>query len=199
MNPLRNLHAHGQAVWLDFLSRRFVVEGGLQQLVERDELSGVTSNPSIFEKAIAGSTDYDASLRRVEAQDDFDVMALYERLVIEDIQHAADVLRPAYEATLREDGYVSLEVSPYLAMNTEATVAEARRLWQAVGRSNLMIEVPATKAGLPAIRQLIGEGINVNITRSRFGITDLSRGQRRAERCRGAPRARWTALARDRR
>ena len=164
MNPLRNLHAHGQAVWLDFLSRRFVAEGGLQQLVERDELSGVTSNPSIFEKAIAEFTDYDASLRRAEAQDDFDVMALYERLAIEDIQHAADVLRPVYEATLREDGYVSLEVSPYLAMNTEATIAEARRLWQAVGRSNLMIKVPATKAGLPAIRQLIGEGINVNIT-----------------------------------
>ena len=91
-------------------------------------------------------------------------MALYERLAIEDIQHAADVLRPVFEATERRDGYVSLEVSPYLAMNTEATIAEARRLWQAVARDNLMIKVPATKAGLPAIRQLIGEGINVNIT-----------------------------------
>jgi transaldolase/glucose-6-phosphate isomerase len=100
----------------------------------------------------------------VEAQGDCDVMALYERLAIEDIQHAADALRPVYEATEGRDGYVSLEVSPYLAMSTDATVVEARRLWRAVGRDNLMIKVPATEPGLPAIRQLIGEGINVNIT-----------------------------------
>jgi transaldolase / glucose-6-phosphate isomerase len=164
MNPLRSLHDQGQAVWLDFLARRFIAEGGLKKLVEQDGLTGVTSNPSIFEKAIAETADYDASLKRAEAQGDSDVMALYERLAIEDIQPAADVLRPIYESTERCDGYVSLEVSPYLAMNTEATVAEARRLWQAVDRDNLMIKVPATKAGLPAIRQLIGEGINVNIT-----------------------------------
>ena len=163
-NPLRQLHDHGQAVWLDFLSRRFIAEGGLKQLVEQDGLTGVTSNPSIFEKAIAGSSDYDSSLKAAETQGDCDVMALYERLAIEDIRHAADALRPVYDATERRDGYVSLEVSPYLAMDTEATVAEARRLWRAVGRDNLMIKVPATKAGLPAIRQLIGEGINVNIT-----------------------------------
>ena len=164
MNPLRSLHDHGQAVWLDFLARRFIAEGGLKKLVEQDGLTGVTSNPSIFEKAIAETADYDASLKRAEAQGDSDVMALYERLAIEDIQAAADVLRPVYESTERCDGYVSLEVSPYLAMDTEATVAEARRLRQAVDRDNLMIKVPATKAGLPAIRQLIGEGINVNIT-----------------------------------
>jgi transaldolase/glucose-6-phosphate isomerase len=164
VNPLRLLHDHGQAVWLDFLSRRFIAEGGLKKLIDQDGLTGVTSNPSIFEKAIAGSTDYDSSLKTAESEGDCDAMALYERLAIEDIQHAADALRPVYDATKRQDGYVSLEVSPYLAMSTDATVVEARRLWRVVGRDNLMIKVPATKAGLPAIRQLIGEGINVNIT-----------------------------------
>jgi transaldolase/glucose-6-phosphate isomerase len=164
VNPLRHLHEQGQAIWLDFLSRRFIAEGGLKKLIEQDGLTGVTSNPSIFEKAIGGSVDYDASLKKAEGEGDFDVMALYERLAIEDIRNAADALSPVHEATKREDGYVSLEVSPYLAMDTEATVVEARRLWKTVGRENLMIKVPATKAGLPAIRQLIGEGINVNIT-----------------------------------
>jgi transaldolase/glucose-6-phosphate isomerase len=164
MNPLRRLRDHRQAVWLDFLSRRFIDEGGLKMLIEQDGLTGVTSNPSIFEKAIGGSADYDSSLEAAQSQGDCDVMALYERLAIDDIQHAADALRPTYEATRRLDGYVSLEISPYLAMSTEATIAEARRLWRAVGRENLMIKVPATKAGLAAIRQLIGEGVNVNIT-----------------------------------
>jgi transaldolase/glucose-6-phosphate isomerase len=163
-NPLNRLHDYGQAVWLDFLSRRFIAEGGLKKLIDKDGLTGVTSNPSIFEKAIDGSTDYDAQLKAAVASDDCDAIALYERLAMEDIRHAADALRPVYDATNRKDGYVSLEVSPYLAMSTNATVAEARRLWQAVGRDNLMIKVPATKAGLPAIRQLIGKGINVNIT-----------------------------------
>jgi transaldolase / glucose-6-phosphate isomerase len=164
MNPLERLHEYGQAVWLDFLARRFIAEGGLKKLIEQDGLTGVTSNPSIFEKAIAGSADYDSSLNAVETGGDVDVMALYERLAIEDIQHAADALRSVFAATEHRDGYVSLEVSPYLAMNTAATVVEARRLWKAVGRDNLMIKVPGTKPGLPAIRQLIGEGINVNIT-----------------------------------
>src|SRR5215470_2295661 len=163
-NPLEVLHGYGQAVWLDFLSRRFIDEGELQKLVDYDGLTGVTSNPSIFEKAIAHSTDYDESLKTAETADDLDVMRLYERLAIEDIRHAADVLRPVYEATQRADGYVSLEVSPYLAMDTEATIAEARRLARAVARDNVMIKVPATRPGLPAIRQLTGEGINVNIT-----------------------------------
>jgi transaldolase / glucose-6-phosphate isomerase len=162
--PLNRLHDYGQAVWLDFLSRRFIAEGNLKKLIEQDGLSGVTSNPSIFEKAIDGSTDYDAQIQPAVASEDCDAMALYERLAIEDIRHAADALRPVYDRTEGRDGYVSLEVSPYLATNTEATVVEARRLWKAVGRDNLMIKVPATKAGLPAIRQLTGEGINVNIT-----------------------------------
>jgi transaldolase / glucose-6-phosphate isomerase len=164
VNPLRHLHDYGQAVWLDFLSQRFIAEGGLKNLIEQDGLTGVTSNPSIFEKAIAGSTNYDSSLKAAETSGDCDAMALYERLAIEDIRHAADALRPVYDATERRDGYVSLEVSPYLAMNTGATVVEARRLWRAVGRENLMIKVPATNTGLPAIRKLIGDGINVNIT-----------------------------------
>ena len=163
-NPLLNLNDYGQAVWLDFLSRRFIAEGGLKKLVEQDGLTGVTSNPSIFEKAIAGSADYDPSLKEALAQGDCDVMTLYERFAIEDIQNAADTLRPVYQATKGQDGYVSLEVSPYLAMNTAGTIAEAHRLWKAVGRDNLMIKVPATEPGLPAIRQLIGDGINVNIT-----------------------------------
>ena len=164
VNPLKHLHDFGQAIWLDFLSRRFIAEGGLKTLIEQDGLAGVTSNPSIFEKAIAGSADYDSSLKAAEIQGDHDVMGLYEHLAIEDIRHAADALRPVYDATHRRDGYVSLEVSPYLAMSTEATIAEAQRLWHAVDRENLMIKVPGTGPGLSAIRQLIGEGINVNIT-----------------------------------
>jgi transaldolase/glucose-6-phosphate isomerase len=163
-NPLAALHDFGQVPWLDFLARGFIAQGGLKKLVETDGLTGVTSNPSIFEKAIGGSDEYDVSIRQIEAAGDLDVMTLYERLAIEDIRSAADVLRPVFEATRRADGYVSLEVSPYLAMSTEATIAEARRLWGAVGRDNIMIKVPATPPGLPAIRQLIGEGINVNIT-----------------------------------
>jgi transaldolase / glucose-6-phosphate isomerase len=163
-NPLLQLGEHGQAIWLDFLSRRFIADGSLKKLVEQDGLTGVTSNPSIFQKAVAASADYDAALKAVDANGDCDVVTLYEKLAIEDIQHAADVLRPIYQKTNGQDGYVSFEVSPYLAMNTEATIAEARRLWGAVGRDNIMIKVPATSAGLPAIRELIGESINVNIT-----------------------------------
>jgi transaldolase / glucose-6-phosphate isomerase len=163
MNPLRALQDYGQAVWLDFVARRFVAKGGLKKLIDEDGLRGVTSNPAIFEKAIGHSEDYDGSLK-AEAHADLDVKALYEQLAVEDIQHAADVLRPVYEANRRQDGYVSLEVSPYLAMDTDATVEEARRLWRAVDRENLMIKVPGTEAGLPAIRKLLGEGININVT-----------------------------------
>src|SRR3979490_295534 len=163
-NPLAALHDYGQAPWLDFLAGHFIAEGGLKKLVEEDGLTGVTSNPSIFEKAIAGSAEYDSSVKEILGESDFGVMALYERLAIEDIRHATDVLRPVFEATKGADGYVSLEVSPYLAMSTQATVAEARRLWRSVDRDNVMIKVPATGAGLPAIRQLIADGINVNIT-----------------------------------
>ena len=163
-NPLEQLHGCGQSVWLDYLSRRFIADGSLQKLVERDRLAGVTSNPTIFEKAIAGSADYDASLEALESGSDCDVMALYERLAIEDIQRAAEVLRPVYDASNGDDGFVSLEVSPYLAMDTDATIAEARRLSRAVSRDNVMIKVPATHAGLPAIRALTADGIKVNIT-----------------------------------
>jgi transaldolase/glucose-6-phosphate isomerase len=163
-NPLRSLHEIGQAIWLDFLSRRFIVDGGLRKLIEEDGLTGVTSNPTIFGKAIADGKEYADSLRNAERQGSADVVALYERLAVEDIRHAADVLRPVYEKERGRDGYVSLEVSPRLATKTGATIAEARRLAKAVGRDNVMIKVPATTAGLPAIRDLIAEGINVNIT-----------------------------------
>jgi transaldolase / glucose-6-phosphate isomerase len=164
MNPLRSLQEYGQAVWLDFVARRFLVEGGLKKLIDEDGLRGVTSNPAIFEKAIGHSEDYDGSLKAAEAHADLEVKALYERLAVEDIQQAADILRPVYHTTRRRDGFVSLEVSPYLAMDTDGTVEEARRLWRAVGRENLMIKVPGTAPGLPAIRTLLGEGINVNVT-----------------------------------
>ena len=164
MNPLKSLNQQGQVVWLDFLSRRFIAEGGLKKLVQEDGLTGVTSNPSIFKKAIAGSSDYDSSLIAAVKDADSEVMSLYEGLAIEDIRSAAAVLKPTYDATARADGFVSLEVSPYLANDTEGTIAEARRLWSHVGRENIMIKVPATEAGLPAIRQLTSEGININIT-----------------------------------
>ncbi|EJW12225.1 Transaldolase [Rhodovulum sp. PH10] len=151
-------------MWLDFLARGFVESGGLQRMVEEDGVRGVTSNPSIFEKAIGGSDEYDGAIRQMLAQGDAGVGALYEKVAVTDIKRAADVLRPVYDATKGEDGFVSLEVSPYLAMDTEGTVAEARRLWRDVDRPNLMIKVPGTAAGLPAIRSLIAEGINVNVT-----------------------------------
>jgi transaldolase / glucose-6-phosphate isomerase len=161
MNPLRSLNEYGQAVWLDFLSRRFIADGSLKRLIDEDGLAGATSNPSIFEKAIVGSRDYDAELI---AAGDPENRALFERIAVEDVRNAADVLRPVYDSTGHRDGYISIEVSPDLAMDTDATVEEARRLWRSVGRDNLMIKVPATTPGLAAIRRLTGEGINVNIT-----------------------------------
>jgi len=163
-NPLKALIKFGQSVWLDYIRRSLIATGELARLIEEDGLRGMTSNPSIFEKAIAGSTDYEAILKELENQPGLDAGAIYERLAIRDIQDAADVFRPVYEASARRDGYVSLEVSPYLAYKTQETVAEARRLWKAVGRENVMIKVPGTEQGIPAFRQLIGEGINVNVT-----------------------------------
>jgi transaldolase / glucose-6-phosphate isomerase len=164
MNPLQTLQNYGQSVWLDYIRRSLITSGELQRLVDEDGLRGVTSNPAIFEKAIAGSTDYNDALIALEQQKDMDAMSLYEQLAMSDIQNAADILRPVYEQTKKRDGYVSLEVSPYLAHDTQGTIAEARRLWQAVGRENVMIKVPATSAGISAIKQLISEGINVNVT-----------------------------------
>ena len=164
MNALKALQDHGQAVWLDFLSRGFIARGGLKKLVDEDGLRGVTSNPSIFEQAIANSSEYDEAIARMLREHDRSAGELFERLAVEDIQKATDVLRPVFEATHGADGFVSIEVSPYLAMDTAGTIAEAKRLWHEVGRKNLMIKVPATAGGLPAVRDLIADGINVNIT-----------------------------------
>jgi transaldolase/glucose-6-phosphate isomerase len=164
MNPLKSLQDHGQSVWLDYISRELLTSGKLEKLIGEDGLRGMTSNPSIFEKAIGEGGDYDEDLRSFAARGGANADAIYEHLAITDIQRAADLLRPVYDASQRRDGYVSLEVSPYLAMKTKETVAEAQRLWKSVGRENLMVKVPGTKAGVPAIRQLIGEGININVT-----------------------------------
>jgi transaldolase/glucose-6-phosphate isomerase len=164
MNPLLELARYGQSVWLDYIRRSLITGGELARLVEEDGLKGLTSNPAIFGKAIAGSNDYAAALAGLSAAKDLDAKAMYERLAVEDIQMAADVMAPVYEATQRVDGYVSLEVAPNLAHDTLGTVAEARRLWQAVGRPNVMIKVPGTEEGIAAIEQLIAEGINVNVT-----------------------------------
>ncbi|MFZ5711503.1 MAG: bifunctional transaldolase/phosoglucose isomerase [Bradyrhizobium sp.] len=164
MNPVKELEKHGQAVWLDFLARGFIAKGDLKRLIETDGVKGVTSNPSIFEKAIGSSDEYDAPIGKALKHGDRTVADLFEAVAVEDIQNAADVLRPVYDRLKGGDGYVSLEVSPYLAMDTAGTVTEARRLWKDVNRKNLMVKVPATPEGLPAIEQLIGEGISINIT-----------------------------------
>jgi transaldolase/glucose-6-phosphate isomerase len=163
MNPLRALREQGQSPWLDYIRRGLLTSGELQRLIDEEGLMGITSNPAIFEKAITGSQDYTAAIAALETEH-LDAMALYERLVSEDIRQAADMLRPVYEETQGRDGYVSLEVSPYLARDTEGTIAEARRLWQVIQRPNLMIKVPATPEGIPAIQKLISEGININVT-----------------------------------
>lgn len=163
-NPLLDIQQYGQSIWYDNIRRGLITSGELQRLVDEDGLRGVTSNPAIFEKAITGSTDYDEALQALEQQPDLDAKAIYEHLAVGDIQMAADVMAPVYARTNRRDGYVSLEVSPYLAHDTAGTIAEARRLWQAVHRPNVMIKVPATPAGIPAIQQLISEGININVT-----------------------------------
>ncbi len=163
-DPLRQLHAAGQAVWLDFLERGFLREGGLRALIERDGVTGVTSNPSIFEKAMGHGDAYDEGFRAFLDKTDADVQETYESQAIVDIKEAAADLRPVYDRLDGKDGYVSLEVSPYLANDTQATIREARRLWELVGEPNLMIKVPGTKAGVPAVRQLTADGLNINIT-----------------------------------
>ena len=163
-NPLKSLEQFGQSPWLDFIERKFLQDGSLQTLIERDGLKGMTSNPSIFEKAMGHGTNYDPGFKELAAKGDLDAQTIYETLAIQDIQHAADLLRPVYDSTNKVDGYVSLEVSPYLALRTEDTIAEARRLWKLVGRDNLMVKVPGTTEGTPAIRTLIGEGMNINVT-----------------------------------
>ena len=164
MNPLQQLAACGQSPWLDYLKRSLIRNGELQALIDRDGLKGLTSNPSIFEKAIAESDDYAGAMAQYLKGADHGVSDIYEHLAIADIQAAADILRPVYDQTQRRDGYVSLECSPYLANDTKATIGEATRLWAAVNRPNLMVKVPATPAGIPAVRELIGRGLNINIT-----------------------------------
>ncbi|MGH8444728.1 MAG: transaldolase [Solimonas sp.] len=164
MNRLQAVHALGQSLWLDYIRRDLLTGSGLRRLIEDDAISGLTSNPAIFEKAIGGSADYDEALQALVRSGLREPAELFERIAIEDIRLAADEFRKTYDGTRAADGYVSLEVSPRLAHDTEATVAQARRLWQAVGRDNLMIKVPGTPAGVDAVRTLIGEGINVNVT-----------------------------------
>ncbi len=163
-NPVAQLYGLGQSIWFDYIKRSLLEQGGLTSMVEADKLMGVTSNPAIFEKAIATGDDYKSAISGMRELCSSDPKAAFERLAIADIQLACDQLAGVYKRTDKRDGYVSLEVSPLLAHDTEGTLAEARRLWKAVARPNLMIKVPATKAGVPAIESLISEGVNVNVT-----------------------------------
>ncbi len=163
-NPLKDLLKFGQSVWLDYIRRDLITSGELKRLIQEDGLRGMTSNPAIFEKAIAGSTDYADILVSLKDRPDLDAKARYEIIAIRDIQDAADLLRPVYDESHRRDGYVSLEVSPYLARDTQGTLEEARRLWKWVDRPNVMIKVPGTAEGIPAFEQLISEGMNINVT-----------------------------------
>jgi transaldolase len=162
-NPLVVLGSFGQSIWLDYIRRKMIESGELKKFIDEDGLRGVTSNPAIFDKAIAGSDDYDAAIRE-QAQAGKSVQEIYESLTVADVGAAADVFKPLYDREDGRDGFVSLEVNPHLAHDTEGTIAEARHLWQALSRPNVLIKVPATKEGLPAIKQLISEGINVNVT-----------------------------------
>jgi transaldolase / glucose-6-phosphate isomerase len=163
-NPLKELLSYGQSMWLDYIRRDLFTTGKLKRMIEDDGLRGMTSNPSIFEKAIDESSLYSDILKSLAARQDLDATAKYEQIAIRDIQAAADTLRGVYQQSNFRDGYVSLEVSPYLARKTKETIDEARRLWKTVQRENVMIKVPGTTEGIPAIRQLIGEGININVT-----------------------------------
>lgn len=163
MNPLKELQRYGQSIYLDEIRRSWIHDGTLERLIEEDGLRGVTSNPAIFQKAIAESNDYDAAIARHAAAGD-DAATTYEALVVEDIQGAADLFRPMFDASDGEHGFVSLEVSPELAHDEEGTVAEGLHLWRRLARPNVFIKVPATDAGVPAIRRLIAAGVNVNVT-----------------------------------
>ncbi len=164
VNPLKALLDYGQSMWLDYIRRDLLTSGKLKQMIAEDGLRGMTSNPSIFEKAIAESSLYDDMLHSLASRGDLNATSRYEQIAIRDIQDAADILHPVYQESHFRDGYVSLEVSPLLALETQKTIEEARRLWKTVNRENVMIKVPGTSQGIPAIRQLIGEGININVT-----------------------------------
>lgn len=163
MNPLNKIQEHGQSIWLDLLDREIMNSGKLQSLIDDDDLRGLTSNPSIFEKAISGSDDYDDDIAKLSKKEDNN-SAIFFDMAITDIQRAADIFKPVYDKTEGKDGFVSLEVSPYLALDTDGTIEQARDLWKRVNRKNVMIKIPGTKQGLPAIRECLREGININVT-----------------------------------
>jgi transaldolase len=162
-NKIKSIHDFGQSIWLDFFDRKIMNSGELKKLINDDGVSGVTSNPSIFESAITSSSDYDEDIE-VLSKKKISSEEIFFAFAVKDIQRAADIFKPTYEKTSGQDGFVSLEVSPFLARNTEGTINQARELWQAVDRKNVMIKIPATAEGLPAIRKCISEGININIT-----------------------------------
>jgi transaldolase / glucose-6-phosphate isomerase len=162
-NPLKGLLEYGQSPWMDYIRRDLLTGGGLKKMIDEDGLRGMTSNPAIFEKSITGSQLYSDILNSPEAKS-LDAKGVYEKIAIRDVQDACDIFEPVYQSTHKRDGYVSLEVSPYLANDTKGTLEEARRLWKTVGRPNLMIKVPGAPEGVPAIRQLLEEGLNINIT-----------------------------------
>src|SRR6202022_4684370 len=163
VNPLKALLEFGQSPWMDYIRRDLLTSGGLKKMIQEDGLRGMTSNPTIFEKAITGSDFYNDILESPDAKK-LGAGGVYEKIAIRDVQDATDIFKPVYAETKRRDGYVSLEVSPLLANDTQATIDEARRLWKSVNRENVMIKVPATKEGIPAIRQLLEDGLNINIT-----------------------------------
>jgi transaldolase / glucose-6-phosphate isomerase len=162
-NPLKGLLAYGQSPWLDFIRRNILLNGDLKKMIDNDGLRGMTSNPAIFEKAITAGDDYNDIIHAPDAKSST-AMSLYEKIAIRDVQDATDIFKTVYTETKGRDGYVSLEVSPYLAFDTQGTINEARRLWKAVNRPNVMIKIPATPQGVPAIRQALEDGININIT-----------------------------------
>lgn len=163
MNPLNKIRNHGQSIWLDLLDREIMDSGKLKSLIEEDDLRGLTSNPAIFEKAINGSSDYDDDIAKLSKETD-NRSAIFFDLAISDIQRAADIFRPVFDKTDGKDGFVSLEVSPFLARDTDGTIEQARDLWKRVDRPNVMIKIPGTAQGLPAIRECLREGININVT-----------------------------------
>ncbi|MDP7620132.1 MAG: transaldolase family protein, partial [Dehalococcoidia bacterium] len=172
INPLKTLHDHDQSFWVDYIDRDLVSRGGIERLVEEDGLRGLTSNPSIFEAAISGSDDYDTDIRNeIASGTGDDTKRVFEALAVKDIRAAADALGDIYRSSDRRDGFVSFEVSPHLARDTQGTLDEAKRLWTLVDRPNLMIKVPATAEGMPAIEELIASDININVTLI-FSVSD---------------------------
>ncbi|MEP7081154.1 MAG: transaldolase, partial [Ginsengibacter sp.] len=163
MNKVKNIHDLGQSIWLDFFDRELMDSGKLQKLIDEDGLSGITSNPSIFEKAVTSSSDYDEDIRKM-ADEHKSNEEIFFGFATSDIRRAADILKPIYDQSKGTDGFVSLEVSPHLANDTNGTIKQAVQLWKTLDRENVMIKIPGTKEGIPAIRKCISEGVNINVT-----------------------------------